>query len=126
MDHDTWHLEHCPTCRTQVFEKVDEGGTSTFRPIPMFLPWLGGNIDLMTQIFWPTVHPALQERYEELNSLKSRVDSEVSLLRWEYESRAILYGQTAADNWLREKTSLQHELVDPNTSPFRVPTSDDT
>jgi hypothetical protein len=27
----------------------------------LFLPNVGGNVVLLTQLYWPTVHPALQE-----------------------------------------------------------------
>jgi hypothetical protein len=42
-----------------------------------FLPLQGGNIELLTQQYWPTVHPSLQERRameEDLYTVKTVED----------------------------------------------------
>jgi len=35
-----------------------------------YLPEQGGNVDLLTQIYWPTVHPSLQEKRKEVSMAK--------------------------------------------------------
>lgn len=36
-------------------------GVRDLAVVKPYLPMLGGNIVVLTQLYWPTVHPALQE-----------------------------------------------------------------
>lgn len=68
------------------------------------LPMLGGNIELWTQLYWPTVHPAMQER----KSVVTRDDAS-----WELTKR--LYEEGFS---LRQVSEMTH--VSPTTIRYRL------